>query len=342
MIPKAVENIKEETNGKLGAVLATHYHYDHISGFAQEKNTFAEMSAEEAWLPLTMKKEPYGKAIAALQSGIIEVLEARGRTELARAFRREIYANSKARNTLVNGWKGDKPLIRWLPGDDDTIEPDSLPGVEVEVLGPQLDNPYVSVGDPEKGEAYIRLLSETLAAEGVSPFGEAHILNKDDAYEYFPSLHGKEPLDKEDLLEGFLAGESVVKNNLSITLLIRYGEAVMLFPGDTQWGGWKSMYASTDLEEQMSEIDLIKISHHGSHNGTPKSLVEGVGHFISLVPTKTIKDYPKIPYKNLLSALAKCGPVIRSDKPPKKEKKSTKYRIVPGKFWTDLWLSWTS
>jgi beta-lactamase superfamily II metal-dependent hydrolase len=343
IIPGVVADIKQVTNGRLGVVLATHEHYDHISGFAQVADLFKSMTTEEVWLPWTVnQKNPSAAMISAMEMKLIEVLKLQGLTELAQSYVLEFYSNKTAFNTLKGEWSGKQPKIRWLPDEEEYIETAALPGVEFQLLGPQRNNPYISIGDPDESDAYLALLTEMDGGDWKSPFLDKYFLNKEEAFKKFPTLNGKEPLSQEDLIQSYLAANGIVKNNRSITLLIKYGEALMLFPGDMQYGGWKSIYDSTDFKSKMSDVDLIKISHHGSHNGTPRSLVDGIGRFISLVSTKTIRGFENIPYHKLVGALNKCGPVIMSNNPPKKTLYRSKYSIVPGDFWTDVRIRWTN
>src|SRR6478609_5331919 len=48
-------DIRNETGGHLDAVVATHEHWDHISGFLQAEDVFAEITIDEAWLAWTEK-----------------------------------------------------------------------------------------------------------------------------------------------------------------------------------------------------------------------------------------------------------------------------------------------
>src|SRR5215213_4931320 len=48
-INRAVDHILEETGGKLAAVIATHSHQDHISGFSEKFTQFEQI--REVWLP---------------------------------------------------------------------------------------------------------------------------------------------------------------------------------------------------------------------------------------------------------------------------------------------------
>ncbi len=56
------------------------------------------------------------------------------------------------------------------------------------------------------------------------------------------------------------------KNNTSVVFTIRWRGNVLLFTGDAEVKSWKTMAR----EGVLAPVDFIKVSHHGSHNGTPE------------------------------------------------------------------------
>jgi len=67
-------------------------------------------------------------------------------------------------------------------------------------------------------------------------------------------------------------------NNTSVILLVSVGNHRLLFGGDAQienWG-WTLNEIRDDkaLRDALGSVDLYKVGHHGSRNGTPKSLYE--------------------------------------------------------------------
>lgn len=72
-----------------------------------------------------------------------------------------------------------------------------------------------------------------------------------------------------------------VNNNTSVVLLLDWRGRRLLFPGDAEWqgtgfgrgranGSWDVMLAIPEVEEALLQpLDLFKVTHHGSHNGTP-------------------------------------------------------------------------
>jgi hypothetical protein len=102
-------------------------------------------------------------------------------------------------------------------------------------------------------------------------------------------------------------------------LAFELGRAVLLFPGDAQWGTWKRAVETPAARAVLERTTFLKIGHHGSHNASPKIFVDGpLGEPFSLamVSTRETKVFKKIPRVPLLDHLrAKPGPpaVARSD-----------------------------
>jgi beta-lactamase superfamily II metal-dependent hydrolase len=72
-----------------------------------------------------------------------------------------------------------------------------------------------------------------------------------------------------------------LKNNLSVVLLLEWRGRRLLFTGDAEWQGkgvredrrnstWDVMFHHPEVEQLLLQpLDLLKVAHHGSHNGTP-------------------------------------------------------------------------
>ena len=50
---KVAKDIKETVNGKLDVTVATHEHYDHLSGFNQAREVFDTIKMEQVWMAWT-------------------------------------------------------------------------------------------------------------------------------------------------------------------------------------------------------------------------------------------------------------------------------------------------
>jgi hypothetical protein len=114
-------------------------------------------------------------------------------------------------------------------------------------------------------------------------------------------------------------------NNTSVILLVRAGNRRLLFPGDAQIENWQYTLTGAPnrqaLLDELARVDLYKVGHHGSRNGTPKSLYrlwhpgdaaeQAVRSVRSLMSTRDDvygeKDGTKVPSGKLMTALDRDG-----------------------------------
>jgi hypothetical protein len=66
------------------------------------------------------------------------------------------------------------------------------------------------------------------------------------------------------LVDNILAIDKAA-NNSSVVFVLEWRGRRLLFPGDAEVSSWKMMRDQAVL----APVDFLKVSHHGSHNGTP-------------------------------------------------------------------------
>jgi len=344
-VEDVVDFIQQHTGGELAVVVGTHRHVDHLSGFDSYKASFREMQAEEVWLPYYLESShPHLRAWNNLHSRFVRVLGSRD-VKLAEQFKVFEASNKRAIQTLIGQWRHSKPRRRWLSGESDFHESDAIPGVEIQLLGPLPDNPWVRKGEPENDDHYLAQLEYAADGKRDSPFADEMQITEADALAIFPGLSTDKLVKEQDLFDDYLNAHDATVNNQSLCFTLRYGDRTMLFTGDTEYGSWKAIYRDTRLLETLESIDLLKVSHHGSYNGTPASLIDQMSEFVSLVPTRAKRPFKSIPKEGLLKALKRHGPVVRADKPVSRRKNGGWYSVAPGRkqpdgkrWWTDIYL----
>ena len=196
-INRAVEHIMKETGGKIAAVIATHSHQDHISGFSEKFTQFEEI--REVWLPWS--EDPtdalaikWGKKQAALTSQLEQHFAAQAKAgaaeasspsrEKALAALINLSSSEDSMRLLVNHFKGGdakmvenfgkltsnaKALqllkggfnigakVRYLEAGADLEDAAGVPGLTVRVLSPPRDEKFLSKMDPPQGAGYLRM-----------------------------------------------------------------------------------------------------------------------------------------------------------------------------------------
>lgn len=184
------------------------------------------------------------------------------------------------------------------PGDVIENEP-GLEGVRIYVLGPPLDYDDVKKESGSRGEAYEhndKLRDADAFAMAFNSQDEASIRRSqpfDDFYQstkmtdrhiYDNSDEKWRRIDYDWLLS---AGSLALRmnsrtNNLSLVLAIEFIDSgkVLLFPGDAEFGSWKSWqlidwshrFPGLTTEKLLNRVVFYKVAHHLSHNGTARSI----------------------------------------------------------------------
>lgn len=232
------------------------------------------------------------------------------------------------------------------------MKPGVLPGVTVHVLGPGRDRATIRDMDPPVEESYFRMdagrdgggVSAALADKwSISPRGEkfhpwfkgllkqvkglaldplAPLSPADPLFVLKWLHHAGLSLDDVRRVEAFaeetpLAAAAAIEdavNGTSLMLAFEMGQALLLFPGDAQWGTWKA--AVHDARALLERTTFLKVGHHGSHNASPRLFVEGVlgsgaQAMVSTRPTKLYKNIPRLPLLDRLKE--KKARLARSD-----------------------------
>lgn len=276
---EVVENIIAATQGEIDLLLATHEHWDHVSGFVQAKDAFDKLKVHEVWLgwtenrndPLTQKlKAQRDAALASLRLGLSR-LQLAGDEPAAEAVELggllEFFGAAKGASTedaLANVREMSSNLRFCLPSDA-PVEPSGT-GARFYVLGPPHDEKLLRKINPSTRD------KETygLAVDGFQLFmaGAGTALDSNDRGRPFdgqyeiPFSYAKEmaffqqqywtPADATDnwrLIDSDWLGGSTelalqldsLTNNTSLVLAIELPDGdVLLFAADAQVGNWLS------------------------------------------------------------------------------------------------------
>lgn len=355
---------------RIDVVVATHRHQDHVYAF--NSKSWGEVEIGEVWLPWVEDRD--NKKAAQLwkkqKSFALQLQAALPTFGLSPSDQHSVnfmlwnagidvpefgaaggWSNKGALDTLHTGFKRrDSPKPRFLPATESFPEgftSDALPDVRVYVLGPPRDPDLIQELDPEAdGETY-RALALRGAAVGLD--GGAGGLVPFDGSWYMPDgrtgiLKSEERERINDLArsaDALLAAEKVddMINSTSLVLVIEFGKARMLLPGDAEWGTWKRILQNSDARALLHGATFLKVGHHGSHNATAKTLVEEVlpTNIPAMVSTQEGDGNYRnnIPLGDLMTALEEHGiRYVRSDKPSAKLPKN--FAKGPDNKWVDL------
>jgi hypothetical protein len=201
IMEKAVEDLHAETGGKIDVVIATHEHYDHLSGFPALLEKFGKDSAGQIWAPWCQNEDDaFGKELRTKKDRALAALtDAHARMHLAAD------ENGASQLGSILGFFGDdagkklksfgESLKALSPSNIKYLEPGQPPveliedAVRAFVLGPPRDRKMLKLADPSKKEteqvyfdAYMGLLEQiepALEREPMRPFDNRFALPLD-------------------------------------------------------------------------------------------------------------------------------------------------------------------
>ena len=311
---QVAEDIKEACGGRLEAIVATHRHADHISGFATKNGSGS--GDVIAKIDVDTVIQPWTEAPDAELDSLGPEISAPQRSMAAR--KQGLEAMHATASTLV-GLVGTKALNRAAPAVREQIEfigrdnvknlsavenllsigrnhvyawhgsdaglGDLLPGVTTHVLGPPTLRQTDTIRkqrsrDPD--DYWHFALAGLEADRGFATSDETHRLFPDHPTRPASKLPVEVRWIAKRLNEGRAAQFlSIVTqldqqmNNTSLILLFEVGGKKLLFPGDAQIENWRFAFSKPEILEMLADVDLYKVGHHGSLNATPKTLWNG-------------------------------------------------------------------
>jgi hypothetical protein len=163
----AVADIIATTGGHLDLLVATHEHWDHVSGFVQAKDLFTgKLTVGQSWVAWT--EDPADKLATKLRAErrtaedalrlAVQHLAAAGNDKMAQhvdslvSFFGATGGSTSDAMTTAKGLGTSKP--RYCEPGEPPIVLKEVPGVRFYVLGPPKDEKLIKKSNPGKGEGY--------------------------------------------------------------------------------------------------------------------------------------------------------------------------------------------
>jgi len=309
-IARAIADIVGEGN-RLTAIVATHRHADHISGFATDNSNggagkiIAALRPQIVLQPWT--EDPRAKPTASSAStaaggtkGFVarlanmNVLADRMRRLaegnppwMSAAVKKELHflgednlANKSAVNNLIAMGKAGTKKPKFLRYGAKTGLESLLPGVTVRVLGPPdlTQTDAIRKQRSKDNDQFWHFVSGAVTEQVVR---QATTTKRGRGRKAVPE-EGRWFRDRLQSVTGQGLLEIVRQlddqmNNTSLILLFEVFGKKLLFPGDAQFENWS--YAMTEAKDKatvaklMKDVDFYKVGHHGSLNATPRQWV---------------------------------------------------------------------
>ncbi|HEV8431404.1 MAG TPA: hypothetical protein VGQ41_26120 [Pyrinomonadaceae bacterium] len=341
---RVAQDIKQQCNGKLHAVVATHRHKDHISGFATNKkgtasgDVIASCKPDVVLQPWTEHPKARVDAtqapgamtsnkafVAALGnmhaiSGAVLLEAQRRKSMLGATLFRELtflgddnLSNASAVENLMRMGKKNYYLNFGSKSGLERV----LPGVKTTVLGPPTLKQSSEIKIQRSRDEDEFWMFQALANQFVLK-PEARVFRRAKTY----SAQGAPPFTRwflkrmrsirgEQLL-GIVRALDKVMNNTSLILLFEVNGKKLLFPGDAQIENWSYALSKPAIRRLLSRVNVYKVGHHGSRNATPKTLWAGFKN-------RSTKKTDKKRLKALMSTMSgKHGKATSSTEVPRK------------------------
>jgi hypothetical protein len=306
---KIANQIKADCGGKLDAIVATHRHKDHISGFATnssgtgygdiirklEPDIIVQPWTEHPDAPIDANVAPSLKSFHAHQKRLNDMqsfaasLGPQLRTLDSLSFEAKKRLRFLGENNISN-----KPAVLNLQqmATDATNRSQSsrhggyfvytgsnsglghlLPNVDVHVLGPptlkQTEEIKHQVHDHPDEFWHMQAGTASSDNESDSLFPGYEAPSVQPYARWFKKR--LQQLRADELFRIVRILDDAM-NNTSIILLFTVGDRGFLFPGDAQWENWAYALSKDKYVDMLRDVEVYKIGHHGSLNATPKSL----------------------------------------------------------------------
>ena len=263
-----IENVLKELDGRpLDLYVMTHEHLDHVQGlFLTATKVFPEgrlketLAVQHAWLtgsaaPDYYDTHPDAQKQKRLMLGILDQI----RTRLDAVSAEEagplgaLLANNDPRKTsqCVEYLRSLAKHTHYIHRGFKTAGKHPFKEARFEIWAPEEDT-----------SRYYRTLLPLAAGGGIPAVTEAPLVPPAgvDAGAFYDLVEWR----ANGLWENLLAIDKAA-NNTSVVFALEWRGKRLLFAGDAELASWRMMHEQGVLKP----VDFLKVSHHGSHNGTP-------------------------------------------------------------------------
>jgi hypothetical protein len=301
------KDIQKRCGGQLTAVVATHRHKDHISGFETKTGGKGTGDVIRALTP-KLVVQPWTEEPGLAVNATAPKDSAETRTRRLQAMQLSDMQDVARHIAMVS------PSTRYWPkalrdelafiGEDNINNPGAvknlmtmakneyvhagattslnklLPGVKTMVLGPPTVKQSAAIRKQASSDASEFWQFQANALNHARPsVSERTLLFPKHVASPGPTF----PVNARWLIAHARAahGEQTLQivrmldkamNNTSVILLFKIGESLLLFPGDAQKENWSYALSDKTNTKLLAATRLYKVGHHGSRNATPKSL----------------------------------------------------------------------
>ncbi len=282
--PAIAADIKKECGGRLDLLVMTHEHLDHMEGFYREREVFNSMTVDRVWMSLPSHPKyysdfPKAKLQKKLRAGLTAfAADARRNGLVLHPGFISLLQNNVANTDRVEYLRklGKKPVAYLARGK--SVSP-GFSNIKIRVLAPEPDvSVYYSASARENA-----MTAALAAASGTQDESEGLTWTFPDVPRATANQLGGVSRSDFERLRRSIREDGVAmarfidraQNNTSLCLMIEAGGKRLLLPGDAELESWDVMKKKCAAEFK-KPVDFLKVSHHGSHNGTPLELLDSL------------------------------------------------------------------
>jgi hypothetical protein len=300
---RIADDIKTRTAGKLHAIVESHRHADHISGFATAQgkgsgDVIASLKPDLVVQPWTEdpNAKPDATQATTTLSGVqrfVALLDAMHDVASAARDEARFLARGAASATASQlSFLGEKNLSNLSAvqnlqamgkrhayvnyGSSSGLE-NVLPGVTAHVLGPPtlVQSSAITQERSTDPSEFWQLQAATgtrFSSGGQDPLprsARSSGARAPSSTQWFRQR--VQSIRSEGLLE-LVRSLDKQMNNTSVILLFEIGTKLFLFPGDAQIENWSYALSQSSAQKKLAGVNVYKVGHHGSRNATPKSM----------------------------------------------------------------------
>jgi beta-lactamase superfamily II metal-dependent hydrolase len=204
-IRKVAQHVKESTQGHINALVVTHEHWDHVSGFTDARDIFESLTIDETWVAWTEdasqdivaeRRRANTLRMAALAKAVSRLGQAGDEDDLTRAgeiaqtmnFLGGLDASGvlgafSPKTDEAMSWATDEKRHPRFLAPSDVIKKDWLPGWSIRVLGPPKDQKALKKMD---GTIGTDMYGMALASEELGFAAAAGVLGGDAPQAWLP------------------------------------------------------------------------------------------------------------------------------------------------------------
>jgi len=324
-----INDIKKVTNSKLDLLVCTHLHLDHYEGFYKKLDEFKKFKIKKLWMPYIEEKTE--EEIETTEEFMHQMLQVRAirNTLTKKGYMVTSEELAESPSTGNKKWESIKKLVK-----EENLHYLNRTREKISDLYPKFKNMTIEVLGPEEHTGFYT----TAAQDWIKKFTFFYSKELGQPFEHKENSIPKKFLKSFDFkkldikyLNQFVEKNGDIfeyadkmRNNTSLVLRFVYksgGKTIpLLLSGDAQFESWQKIFEAHKRGEIKMNARFLKVSHHGSHNGTSKIIAKNIFTSSKSKNTSVISTMSgvygtknPVPHKKVIKTLKKYSKVVTTE-----------------------------